>query len=245
MRSFLSEDAEKEEREDRHRLREIDAKIDRLRGQRLALVEKVRALSAEQKELFDARKEPQVVAERLHREHQELGRRLSALRSERDRARHHLDELVARAREIRAEVAPGDRVRPDRVRKEIQELEARQQTRALPLAEENALIDRLRERTRFLHDLEARESVLREHEQRRKEAEAAILSGRAEVERIGQEWTATRSARDQKMTEIRTELERAGRIVAQIREKALARRELMQALDRSGRAQDGLDDEAR
>lgn len=211
----------------------------------MALVEKVRELSAEQKKLFDARQEPQDVAERLHAEHQELGRRLSALRNERDRARHHLDELVARAREVRAEISPSERVRPDRVRKEIQELESRQQTHALPLAEENALIDRLRERTRFLKELEAHETVLKEHEKRRKEAEAAILAGRAEIDRLTQEWGTTRAAREKRMDEIRGELVRAGTIVAQIREKALVRRELMKKLDEAGRELDGLDFEAR
>lgn len=244
-RSFLSEEADNEEREGRIRLREIDGKIDQLRARRMALVEKVRELSAEQKKLFDARQEPQIVAEKLHAEHQEMGHRLSALRSERDRARHHLDELVARAREIRAEISPTERVRPDRVRKEIQELEARQQTTALPIAEENALIDRMRERIKLLHDLEAHEAVLQEHEKRRKEAEAAILAGRAEVERLSKEWTDTKAARDRKMEEIRAELVRAGTIVAQIREKALARRELMQKLDASGRELDALDAEAR
>ncbi len=244
-RSFLSEEADQEERDGRERLREIDGKIDVLRGRRLALVEKVRELSSEQKKLFDVRQEPQAVAERLHAEHQELGRRLSTLRNDRDRARHHLDELVARAREVRAEMSPSERIRPDRVRKEIKELVARQQTSALPLAEENALIDRLRERTRLLHDLEAHESVLKEHEQRRKEAEAAVLAGRAEIDRLNQEWTATRAGRDKKMEEIRAELLRAGTIVAQIREKALARRELMQKLDVAGRELDGLDTEAR
>ena len=245
VRSFLSEEADNEEREDRQRLREIDGKFDQLRARRMALVEKVRELSAEQKKLFDARQEPQAIAERLHAEHQELGRRLSTLRSERDKARHQLDELVARAREVRAEMSPTERVRPDRVRKEIQELEARQQTTALPLAEENALIDRLRERTRFLKDLEAHEAVIKEHEKRRKEAEAAILAGRAEVERLGKEWSDTRAAREKKMEEIRAELLRAGTIVAQIREKALARRELMEKLDVSGRELDALDREAR
>ena len=244
-RSFLSEEADKEEREDRYRLREIDGKVDQIRARRMALVDKVRELSAEQKKLFDARKDPQTVAEKLHAEHQELGRRLASLRSERDKARHRLEELVARAREVRAEMSPSERVRPDRVRKEIEELEVRQQTQSLTLREENALIDRLRERTKLLHELEAHETVIREHENRRKEAEAAILAGRAEVERLNREWIETRAARDKKMEEIRAELQKAGTIVAQIREKALARREVMEKLDALGREFDGLDKEAR
>ena len=181
---FLSEEDEKAEETDRRRLHDLDGKIDELRRRRLALVQRVRELSQEQKALFDQRKDPHAVAERLHGEHQELGRKLSVLRGERDRARKKLEELVARAREVRAEVPPTERVRPDRVRQEIHDLEVRQQTQSLTLAEENALIDRMRERTKLLRDLEAHETMLKEHENRPKVPEAAIVAGRSLGDRI-------------------------------------------------------------
>lgn len=242
---FLSEEDEKAEETDRRRLHDLDGKIDELRRRRLALVQRVRELSQEQKALFDQRKDPHAVAERLHGEHQELGRKLSVLRGERDRARKKLEELVARAREVRAEVPPTERVRPDRVRQEIHDLEVRQQTQSLTLAEENALIDRMRERTKLLRDLEAHETMLKEHEKRRKEAEAAIVAGRSEVDRISQEYAHTRADREGKMAEIRSELERAGTIVAQMRGKALERRGLMEKLDASGRELGTIEGEAR
>ncbi|MGI0139644.1 MAG: hypothetical protein ACREBT_00605 [Thermoplasmata archaeon] len=244
-RAYLSEQAQEEERKDRDRLDEIDGKIRLLSHRRVALIDRVRELSAEQKKLFDARQTPQDLVERLHEEHRELGRTVARLRKERDTARSHLDELVARAREIRAEVAPGDRVHPERVRKEIADLVARQQTHALPLAEENALIDRVRERTRFLKELEAREAMLHEHERRRAEAEVAVRAGRAELERLTAESGRARAERDARMVSIRSELVRAGGVVAQIREKATARRDVMGKLDAIGRELDGLDREAR
>lgn len=244
-RAYLSEQAEEEERTDRDRLHEIDAKIDLLRRRRMALIDRVRELSSEQKTLFDARQAPQTLVERLDQEHRDLGRTMARLRTERDKARSHLDEVVARAREVRAEIAPGDRVRPDRVRKEIADLVARQETHALPLDEENALIDRVRERSRFLKELEARESLIEEHERRRKEAEAAVKTAREELVRINDEANKARADRDARMIQIRSELVKAGSVVAQIREKAAARREVMQKLDAMGRELDGLDHEAR
>ncbi len=244
-RAYLSEEAIREERETRERLREIDGKIRLLRDRRLALVGRVRELSAEQKALFDARQVPQEKVERLHEEHRLLGRTLAQLRSERDRARSRLDEAIARAREIRAEINPAERVRPERIRKEIAELEARQQTSALSIDEENALIARLRERSKFLKEIEAREAVIAEHEKKRRDAEAAVQAARAEVEQRTQDLERARVERDRKMDEIRSELVRAGSVVAQIREKAGARREIMQKLDALGREMMELESEGR
>ncbi len=244
-RAYLSEEAIQEERETRDRLREIDGKLRLLGQRRLALVERVRELSAEQKSLFDARQAPQEKVERLHEEHRQLGRRLAQLRSERDRARSRLDEAIARVREIRSEMNPAERARPDRVRREIAELEARQQTSALSIEDENALIDRLRERTKFLKDLEAREAVIAEQGRKLKEAEAAVTAAREAVGQRSKELDETRRQRDRKMDEIRTELVRAGSVVAQIREKAAARREVMHKLDVLGREMRELDTEGR
>ncbi len=244
-RAYLSEEAQQEERDDRDRLRELDGKIQLLRQRRLALVGRVRELSGEQKYLFDARQQPQEKVEALHEEHRELGNAFARARSERDRARVHLDEVLARAREVRSEINPTERVRPDRVRKEIADLELRQQTHALPVDEENVLIARLRERTKFLHEIEARESVLAEHEVKRKEAEAAVQTAREAVRRLSEEMDRLRAARDAKMAEIRSTLVMAGGVVAQIREKAGARREVMKKLDALGRELEGLEVEAR
>ncbi len=244
-RAYLSEEAIQEERETRDRLREIDGKIRLLRDRRLALVDRVRELSAEQKALFDTRQIPQEKVERLHEEHRALGRALAQLKSERDRARSRLDEAVARAREIRAEINPAERVRPERIRKEIADLEVHQQTNALSIDEENALIVRLRERTKFLKEVEAREAVIAEHEKKRRDAEAAVKAAREEVQKRTQDLEKARFERDRKMDEIRSELVRAGSVVAQIREKAAARREVMQKLDALGREMAALESEGR
>ncbi len=242
--AFLSEEAEKEEREDRDRLQEIDAKLRVLHQRRQDLIDQVRQLSAEQKALYDSRQVPQALAEQRYEEHRQMGREIARLREARNSARAKLDELTARAREIRSEIPASERVRPEHVRKEIVELETRQQTRALPIKEENALIARLRERTQFLKELEAHAAVLAEHEKRLKEAETAMHEARTEVTRLGTESVRLRTGRDAKLDEVRSNLAAQGSVVAQMRAKGVLRRQAMEKLDVTNREFATLDREA-
>ena len=244
-RPVLSEEEERAEWEDQSRLRAIDAKLDSLYRQRQELIAEMRRLSAEQKALYDRRQAPQEEVERLYEQHGELGKRLAALRSERDAARRKVEEAIIRFRELKLTFAPSERVNPEQLRREIAQLELRQQTRALPLDEENALIAHLRLRTKELKEAEARASVVAEHERQRKEAEAAIASARAEVERLGQEWTHTRAERDAKMSAVRAMLETAGGLLAELRAKGKARAEVMGKVDALSREMMELEREGR
>ncbi|MEM0129605.1 MAG: hypothetical protein QXG65_05545 [Thermoplasmata archaeon] len=244
-RAFLSEEAEAEERADRDRLREIDGKIRLLRERRMSLIGRVRELSAEQKALYDVRQEPQSRVEALHAEHRELGRKFAAARAEREKARAALDAALARAREIRAEIPATERVNPERLRREIADLESRQQTHALSLDEENALIARLRDRIRLLRELEARGAILAQHEARRREAEEEVRKARARVAELTATLDRIRRDREERMEAIRSLLVSAGGVVAQIREKATARQEIMRTLDALGREIEALEREAR
>ena len=245
-RPVLSEEDERADREDRHRLRELDSKLDGLHRRRQDLIAEMRRLSAEQKSLYDRRQAPQAEVEQLYAQHGDLGKRLSEIRKQRDAARAAAQEAVVQLRELKLSFAPGERVRPDQIRREIAELELRQQTRALPIDEENALIARLRQRTQDLKGAEARAGVVAEHERQRKEAEAKVAAARAEVDRLGLELTKTKSERDLKMTEVRAKLESAGGLVAELRAKGKARAQVMEqieavshemaALEREGRA---------
>jgi uncharacterized coiled-coil DUF342 family protein len=244
-RPVLSEDEERAEREDQDRLRAIDAKLDALFRRRQELIAEMRRLSSEQKALYDRRQVPQQEVERLYDEHGELGRRLAALRGERDAARRKVEEAVIRFRELKLTFAPGERVRPDQLKREIAQLELRQQTRALPLDEENALIALLRQRTKELKEAEARSAVVADHERLRKEAEAAVAAARAEVDRLGEEWTRTRAERDAKMAAVRAKLEAAGALVAELRAKGRARAEVMEKVDALSREMMDLEREGR
>ncbi len=244
-RPFLSDQEERDEREDRNRLRTLDARLDALHRQRQPLNADIQRLAAEQRALYDRRQAPQDLVEKLYREHGELGRKAAELRTQRDRARTKVDEALIRLRELRLTFAPGERVRPENLKREIAELELLQQTRAVPIDEENALIARLRQRSQELKTAEARAGLVSEHERQRKEAEAAVAAARAEVDALGAAMAEARSARDRRMVEIRETLEGAGALVAEMRAKGRERAELMARVDAMGREIADLEREGR
>jgi uncharacterized coiled-coil DUF342 family protein len=244
-RPVLSDDEEEKERESQTRLRAIDARLRSLEGKRHDLIMEMRKLSAEQKDLYDRRNAPQAEVERLYDEHGGLGKRFAELRNQRDGARRSLEEAVIALREVRLSIGPGERMRPDQIRREIAQLEHRQQTNALPIDEENALIAHLRQRHRDLKAAEAQTQVVADHLQRRKDAEARVTAARGEVERLGSEAAQTRSARDTKMAEVRAKLVAAGGLVAELRAKGKARAEVMEKIDVLSREMNDLDQEGR
>jgi chromosome segregation protein len=242
---LLSDEEEREDRDDRDKLRSLDAKLRSLFDRREELIVEVRKISSEQKSIYDRRQVPQAEVERLYEEHHQLGRRIAELRTARETARKKVEESVVRVREVRLSFAPGERVRPEQIRKEIAELELRQQTRALPLDEENALIALLRQRSQELKQAEARTAVVASHQQQLKEAEAALTAAREEFVLRGKELTAAKSERDSKMVAVREKLEVAGGLIASLREKGRSRSELISKIDGISREMDGLEREAR
>jgi len=234
-RGFFSEQWQREEREERDRLRQLEARLNALLDQRRPLVAQVRELSAKQQELYNRRQTPQAEAAQLHHETGEFGRKLSELRNACEAARRRLEEAVIRRRELVLTFDRGERMNPEQLRREIAELELRQQTRALPIDEENALIAALRQKAKDLQQIVARKEVAAEHERQRKEADAAITEARAEVARLVQEMATARTERDKRRAEIPARLEAAGAVVAEMRAAGKARAELMAQLDVLGR----------
>ncbi len=244
-RPFLSDQEERDEREDRNRLRALDARLDALHRQRQPLIAEIQRLGAEQRALYDRRQVPQDLVEKLYREHGELGRKAAELKGQRDRARTKVDEALIHLRELRLTFDPGERVRPENLKREIAQLELLQQTRAVPIDEENALIARLRQRAQELKVAEARAGLVSEHERLRREAEAAVAAARAEVDALGAAMAEARTARDRRMDEIRETLEGAGALVAEMRAKGRERAELMARVDALGREIADLEREGR
>jgi uncharacterized coiled-coil DUF342 family protein len=241
----LTEEAEAADREDRAQLRRLEARFETLLTRRKTLLAEVRRLSNEQKELYDRRQAPQIEVEKLHAEHGQLGRTLLELRKGRDRARAAVDEAMARRRELLLTFDRGERERPEQIRREIAELELRQQTKATSLKEENELIAHLRKRTADLKEAEGRVAVVAQHEKARKDADAAIAAARAEVDRISGEMVKARHERDAKMVAIRQRLEAAGALVAELRAKAKAREDVMREVVTVTRELDATDREGR
>jgi chromosome segregation ATPase len=244
-RPVLSEDDDQIERDARSSLRSIDQRLRSLVDQRRTLIVEMRRLSAEQKELYDRRQAPSAEVERLYQEHGTLGKRIAELRPARDRARQAVEEAVVALRELRLSFAPGERERPEQIRREIAQLELRQQTHALPLDEENALIAQLRQRHKDLKAAEARTQVVAEHERLRKEAEARVVAARAAVERITLEGLELRKQRDAKMAEVRAKLVDAGEAVARLRAKGKERAAVMDRVDAISREMDALERDGR
>jgi len=225
----------REEREERERLRQLEGRLDSLQSRRRALLDQVRALSSKQRELYSRGQGPQSEAERLYQESGELGRHLAGLRRSCEAARAKLEEAVIRRRELVLTFDRGERLNPDQVRREMAELELRQQTRALPIDEENALIARLRQMAKDLQQFEARKEAAAEHELQRRTADAAIVAARAEVDRIVKEMEVARTERDKRRVEIPAKLEAAGNVVAEMRVAGRTRAELMPEVDSLGR----------
>ena len=234
-RPILSEEETRQEREDQDHLRTLDTKLDHLYERRGTLIQEMRHLSSEQKALYDRRQAPQAEVEELYRDHGELGKKLAQLRTEREAARRAVEEAVIRLRELKLTFAPGERVNPERLRKEIAELELRQQTRALSLDDENALIAVLRQRTKELKEAEARTSVVAQHETQRKEAEAQVAAARAHLDELARAMLGARNDRDARMTEIRSKLAAAGGLIAELRAKGRERAEVMAKVDAASR----------
>ncbi len=244
-RVVLSDEADREERDDRQKLRSLEGRFETLLGRRRTLLGELRRLSTEQRALFDKRQEPQAEVEKLYEIHGQLGHKLAELRAARDAARHRVEESIVRKRELLLTFDRSERERPEQIRREIAELELRQQTRALPIAEENALISRLRRRSADLKEAEARVQVVAAHESLRKEADFAVAATRAEVDRLGEEFRLARLERDKAMEAIRTRLQTAGGLVAELRAKGKARADVLHELDALSREIDAVDREGR
>jgi uncharacterized coiled-coil DUF342 family protein len=242
---MLSDEAEAQERDSRARLRTIDARLTSLDAKRRDLIVEMRKISGEQKALYDRRQAPQAEVEKLYAEHGELGRRILAIRNQRDAARKQLEDAVIALRELKLTFGPGERLRPEQIKREIAVLERRQQTNVLSLDDENALIKHLRQLNKDLTTAEAQSQVVADHATRRKEAEARVAAARAEVDRLAAESVKTRSDRDAKMEDVRSKLLAAGSLVADLRAKGRARAEVMGKIDAISREMDELDREGR
>lgn len=246
-RALLSEEAEQEEREDREKLRDVRDKLRALLDRRQLQFEEVRRLSDEQKRLWDARQPGEREVERIHQEYRDLGHAMAEGRRLRDQARSQVDAALIALREFRASVPRGEPPRPEAIRREIAELEHAQQTRTMTLAEENALIKRLRQLVKLAEEADRHQAS---HEERRKQLgtlEAAVNERRAQLAGIQAELERLKRERDGRMQSIRGRLEGAGQLVAEIRDKSRAReaamgrlRALSAQVDELGREADRL-----
>ena len=232
-----------EERAERDRLDQLDAKIREVRPKRQTLIDRFLRLSDEQQEMFNQRSPEQSRLESLNEEHRLLGRDLAQIRSQLDTARRVRDDRLVAVRELRAEMPKTARSRVDLLRKEIGKLELEQQTRAVPLSEENALIDRMRLLRKESSLAEAEGALVAKHREALRVAEETFEAGRVEVERLRHVLDEHRATRDRAMEALKAELIVAGQHMARLREKSQERGTVRRELDEIDHTLRGLERE--
>ncbi len=253
---YLTEEDERAEAESRERLRHAQSRLWDLRDRRGMILQQIRQLSDEQHELHERMAPDRDRVEDAHLEYRDLGHRLSELRARREKLRGQLDAALAAARPRPAPSGgghgPAERggrrgapLRPDQIRREMAALELAQQTQALKLPEENALIDRLRALRKELEAAEKLEGERAQVEAAHQEKEKEFRTLRAEFEALGEEMRKVRAERDARMSSMKAKLVEVGQEISQIREKAQARGELFKRADEVNRQIAEVDREIR
>ena len=232
-----------EERAERHRLDQLDAKIRELRPKRQALIQELLRLSEQQRDMFNSRGPQQARLEELHEAHRKLGRELGPLRSELDRARRARDDRLGVVRELRGSMPKSARSPVDQLKKEMVKLELEQQTRAVPLDEENALINRMRQLRKEVAAAESGAAEMTKRVEALRAAEGAFETARADVDRLRKALEDQRTARDQAMESLKGELVVAGQAMARLREQAQIRGAVRRELDDLDRTLRGMERE--
>ncbi|MGA7923202.1 MAG: hypothetical protein WCA77_04425 [Thermoplasmata archaeon] len=230
-RAQLSVDAEHEETEDRTRFRMLEGRLRQLRTQRQELLDRIHALSDQQKALHDRRGPLEAQLDELHQAHRTAGRDAVEIRNARLEARRRAEEALVQVRLSRGERRSDDFGTPEQLRREIAQLELRQQTTALSLQDENELIGRIRELTRRFADAEKRRSEIMARQTQRQVLEENFQAARAEVERLGHETIGVKNVREAAMARMQGVLVEIGQIVGQIRDLSRQRGRVMDHVD--------------
>lgn len=221
--TYLSEEDEAAELATQTRLREVD---DRLRSLRVRLDRTIADADRTNDELELLRgkwaaKEHEVVEARNG--FRELGRRLDELRDERGKARARIVEIRSTLLALPAERPEAARVRVERIRRQLLDLQVRQQTVALSLTEENAIIDRIREIRKTLVSVEAELHAEEKERAHRGTVETELRDAQIAADRLGIEAVRQQAARRAQYEQIQARRAGATELLGQLRQKAQAR----------------------
>jgi uncharacterized coiled-coil DUF342 family protein len=246
-RVHLTEEDERAEADARERIRHAQSRLRELGDRRAVLLDQIHRLSDEQRQLHERMAPDQERVEGVHAEYRELGHLYGELRARRESLRAKLDEALMSLRPPRTEHArrAPPVARPEPIRQEMAALELEQQTQALPLAEENALIDRLRRMRRELEVAEKEEALRLKASAERETKEAGFRELRNEFESLGAELDRLKAERGRRMASMKSTLVEVGQEISQIREKARARAELFQQVEELNRKMAAVDREIR
>lgn len=225
------EEHDEKERELWKDIRSQEHKLRGMKEKRAEMLALARRLGEEAMDLQGRRGPLYEEVEKLHQEFRDLGKRTGEIRSERDKMHGRMDQLRIELREEGAGHDRRDRPRPDRLVQEIAALEKKQQTTAMPLKEENALIDRMRELRAQMTEAEKNQSVW-------KAKDSTLMGLREEMdllrkkdEELSREFEQVRKRRGEVMGKVKGQLVEVGHLVAEIRAKGKARAELLSKVD--------------
>jgi uncharacterized coiled-coil DUF342 family protein len=221
--TYLSEEDEAAELATQDRLREVEsraralqerryrtvAEADRLTGELEALR---KVWSAKEREVGDAR-----------HAFREIGGRLDELRAERTRARAQIEELRAKLGALPRPKGETARLGVERIRRQILDLQVRQQTVALSLPDENAIIDRIRELQRTFATAEAGLAAEQKERGERAAVEKAIREAQAQTDRLAEEAARLHALRRSQFESIRARREAEQGALGALRDKVRAR----------------------
>ncbi|MDE1819881.1 MAG: hypothetical protein KGJ23_04645 [Euryarchaeota archaeon] len=229
---LLSEEEEGKEKELWQGIRSGEQKLRGMKERRAEMLALARRLAEEAFDLQNRRGPIYQDVEKLHQEFRELGKKAQELRTEREKLRARIDALRIELREEGEGHDRRSRPRPERLIQEIAALEKKQQTTAMPLKEENALIDRMRELRSQLGEAEKNQSVWKAKDETLLGLRQELELSRKRDEEIGTEAEKIFRRRDEAMKLVKARLTEVGHLVAEIRGKGKARGELIDKVDK-------------
>lgn len=229
---LLSEEEEGQEKELWQNIRSGEHKLRGMKERRAEMLALARRLAEEAFDLQNRRGPIHQEVETLHQEFRDLGKKAGELRSEREKVRGRIDAIRIELRETGEGHDRKGRPRPDRLVQEIAALEKKQQTTAMPLKEENALIDRMRELRAQLGEAEKNQTVWKAKDESIQGLRAEMEAARKRDEEISVEVEKLFRRRDEVMGLVKGRLTEVGHLVAEIRSKGKARAELIGKVDK-------------
>lgn len=236
---LLTEEEEEKERKSFDEIRSAEQKLRGMKDRRGDLLATARRLGEEAMDLQARRGPLYDGVEEAHAKFRDLGHKQSEVRHERDKLRARIEEILSVLKHNKSSHPSPDRPRPDQIAREIALLERRQQTTVMDVKEENELIKRMRQLRGTLTEAEKADVAWKAVDETAQGLREELGKARHRVEDLSKTIDDIRVQRDALMAKVKTDLQEAGHLVAEIRAKGKARSEV---LDKVGEVSKQIDE---
>jgi uncharacterized coiled-coil DUF342 family protein len=226
--NLLSEEAKEEEQNARDARFAAEQKLDALRTRRRDLFQTVNRLTEEVMDLQRRRQDLQEEVQVWHNSFKQLGDKQRKMRDERTKMMDRLDELLSSLHQTKGQIPPGSVSHHKTLSREIADLEKQQQTKVMSLKEENALIDKIRQKRLKLTDSEKVEAKWMEVEAAASAIKKDADETRQKLAKMNAEVEKLRTERDEMMGKVKSHLAEIGHVLTEIRAKGKARSETLE-----------------